>query len=464
MDDIAEKKEEKIASVSEFESKSITSLFWKYSLFALAGMLVQMVGTVTDGFFVGNGIGPVGMGAISIIVPFWTVSVAFFSLFGIGGSILGAIKLGNGDKEGARDVYGSIVVFSAIFSILVAVIILLNLDRVLITLGATPEILPTARTYATIFMIGNPFCVIGCVGYYFTRVAERPLAASISFIVPCIIAIFMEYYIIFHTNAGIMGSALSWIITVGAPTYLLIYLQFSNTPFKFKVSDFRINFRLVYESCKIGFAMFIIQICTIVSTIIINNLIAKYGDPSLFIPAFGIMNAYMAYILMVITTAFITGIQPIAGYNIGAKLYSRVRQLIKVGVVQSTVVIIAVMVLVFAFAVPIATFFAGPVPPLVDATVHAMKIFLVLYALGNVSQIVSGYFMAVEKNSLAILNGVARIILFAVPLLFILPNFFGLDGIWGAQPGADLLAFILAVICILHEYKQLGKMKDGQRI
>ncbi len=95
---------------------------------------------------------------------------------------------------------------------MVAGIILLNLDRVLITLGATPEILPTARTYATIFMIGNPFCVVGCVGYYFTRVAERPLAASISFIVPCIIAVCMEYYIIFHTNAGIMGSALSWII------------------------------------------------------------------------------------------------------------------------------------------------------------------------------------------------------------------------------------------------------------
>lgn len=449
-----------VTAESEFSSKSITSLFWKYSLFALAGMSVQMASTVADGFFVGNGIGPVGMGAIGIIVPFWITAVAFFNLFGIGSSILAAIKLGNGDKAGARDVYGSVVVFSFFFSIVLAIIVLLNVDAVLVKLGATPEILPAAREYVIPYLIGVPLCVVGTVGYYFTRLAERPLAASIGYMAPAIIAIIAEYIFIYKMHMGMAGSAIPWIICVGMSVLLLPYLQIVDPVFKLKVSDFKVNFGLIFGSCKIGFAMFIVNIATIFSTIMINNLIAKYGDPSLYIPVFAIINAYIAYILMIITVSFIQGIQPIVSYNYGAKLYSRVRSLIKVGVVQSSVFIILVMLIIFIFSTQIVTFFIGPVPPLVDATVATMKIYLLLYALGNVSQIVSGYFMAVEKNGLAILNGIARIIIFAVPLLIILPNYFGLNGIWMSQPGADLLSFALALVCIFNEYKNLKKQEN----
>ena len=458
MEDMNEK--DIVTAESEFSSKSITGLFWKYSLFALAGMAVQMGSTVADGFFVGNGIGPVGMGAIGIIVPFWTIAVAFFNLFGLGGSILAAIKLGNGDKQGARNVYGSIIVFAFVFSILAALIVLLNIDTVLVKLGATPEILPAAKQYAVPYLIGIPFCVAGTVGYYFTRLAERPLAASIGYMAPAVIAIITEYIFIFKLHMGMTGSAISWIICVGMSVFLIPYLQIVDPLFKLRMSDFKINFGLVLESCKIGFAMFIVNIATIFSTIIINNLIAKYGDPSLYIPAFAIINAYVAYTLMIVTISFIQGIQPIVSYNYGAGLYSRVRTLIKVGIVQSSIFIILVMAVIYLVPTQIVTFFIGPVPPLVDATVATMKIFLLLYAFGNVSQIVAGYFMAVEKNGQAILNGIARIIIFAVPLLFILPNFFGLKGIWMAQPGADLLSFLLALACIVNEYRKLNKQEN----
>lgn len=444
-----------VTAESEFSSKSITSLFWKYSLFALAGMALQTTSVVADGFFVGNGIGPIGMGAVGIIVPFWTVAVAFFNLFGLGGSILAAIKLGNGDQKGARDVYGSIIVFSFLFSIVVSAVVMLNLDSILVRLGATPELLPAAKEYAVPYLIGIPLCVVGTVAYYFTRVAERPLAASIGYMAPAVIAIVAEYIFIYKLHMGMAGSAIPWVICVGMSVFLVPYLQAVDPIFKLSFDDFKIKFGLVMEACKIGFAMFVVNIATIVSTIIINNLIAKYGDPSLYIPAFAIINAYIAYTLMIITISFVQGIQPIASYNYGAKLYGRVREVIKVGIIQSSVFIIAVMVLIFIFQTQIITFFIGPVPPLVDATVAVMKIFLLLYALGNVTQIVAGYFMAVENNGMAILNGIGRIIIFAVPLLFILPKSFGLNGIFMSQPGADLLAFLLAVGCIVREYRKL---------
>lgn len=449
-----------VTTESEFKSKSITSLFWKYSLLALAGLVLQGVSGVADGRFMGNGVGSVGLATISVIFPFMTATVALFLLFGIGSSTLAAMKLGDGKVEEARDVYGSLMIFGLFFSVIVAAIVLLNLDAILKLFGADSALLPHARRYAIPFMLAFPLYILGNIAYFFTRLAEKPFAASLSFIGGGILSIVVEYYFVFHLKLGVASSAAAYIIAVGSTAFLIPYLQFSSTPFKLKVSDFKINFGYVKESLKIGFAIFIVQISTVVSTIIINNMILKYGVPELHMAAFGIINAYIAYILTILTNAFVTGIQPIASYNLGAKSYSRVASLVKVGIFQSTIVIVAIMALVFIFADPIVTFFVGPAPELVEATKEAMKIYLILYALGNVSQIVAGYYMAVGKNGLAVLNGLARVIIFAVPLLFILPNYFGLKGVWLAQPCADSLAFILALILIMGETKRLKKMEE----
>jgi Na+-driven multidrug efflux pump len=106
------------------------------------------------------------------------------------------------DKEGARDVYGSIIVFAFLFSIIVSILVLLNLDNILVSLGATPELLPAAKQYAVPYLIGIPLCVAGTVGYYFTRLAERPLAASIGYMGPAVIAIIAEYIFIYKLHMG----------------------------------------------------------------------------------------------------------------------------------------------------------------------------------------------------------------------------------------------------------------------
>ena len=370
------------------------------------------------------------------------------------------MKLGNGDVEGARKVYGSVMAFAFIFTVIVAVIALLNVESLLKALGATPEILPSAKAYAVPFLIFFPFSVVGFIAYFFTNVSEKPFPASLSLIIGAILAMVLEYIAIFILKWGIVGSAISFISGLAVTVFLIPYLQFSNSPFKLKTSDIKIDFSIIKETLKIGFAMFIIQISTIVSTIIINNLIIQKGGSELHIAAFGIINAHIAYVLTILTTAFITGILPIASFNIGAKSYHRVASLVKIAIAQSTIAIIAITILVFTFAAPIIAFFVGPNPELIQATSETMKIFLLLYALGSVTQIVSGYYMAVEKSGLAILNGLARGIIFAVPLLIILPHFFGLRGVWMAQPGADALSFILALICIMGETKRLKRLEN----
>jgi len=444
---------------SELGSKSITYLFWKYSLFAVFGLSMQVVQSFFDATFVGNGIGPYGFAVTTIASSFWMLAVGLCGLFGIGGSTLAAIKLGAGDLEGAREVYGVITVFSFVVSAIISLIMYIFLKPLLVFMGATPDIIDGCISYSIYYLIGLPFAITAAAAYYFTRVAEKPQIASVAYIAPALIAIGVEYYGIFKAHIGIPASSIAAMLSMGLPILLLPYIQAANVPFKLRMSDLKINFKVLSEACKIGFAMFIIPFSVTGALMATNNMIIASGGGQINLAAYGVLQ-FIAYFFFILTTAFITGIQPIVSYNLGAGFIGRIQKLIMVGVVQSSIAIIIILSLVYYFAAPIILFLS-PDPSLLAAARGAMIIFMALYAFGNISQVASGYFMAVERNWLAILNGVARMTIFALPLIFILPKIYGLKGVWMAQPGADALSFILAVICLVREYRRLGKMKTN---
>jgi Na+-driven multidrug efflux pump len=394
-----------------------------------------------------------------VTLMLWATASALFNLFGIGGSSLAAIRLGVGDKEGAREVYGSMLIFTFLFTVILAIILYLLLNPILHLFGCTPAVLPSARIYATIFLIGLPICAVGQIGYYFTRVAERPFIASLALIIPAIVSITFEYIGIFRLKWGIAASSLAGEICIGTTILLIFYLQCGKTIFRVRPSDLKINFKLVYESCKIGFPLAVIMFSGIFSTGLVNNLIIQNGGGELHLAAYGIIGGYFVYDFNLFTLAFITGMQPIVSYNYGAKLYARVRKLIKIGIVQSSIFIVALLVIVFIFSRPIVSFFTGPDPELLNVTISAMVIWMSLYAFGNISQVISGYFMAIERIWLALLNAVARMTVILIPILFITTHFFGLQGVWMAQPVADSLAFLLAMVCIIGEYKRLKNVE-----
>ena len=447
---------------NEFGTKKITPLFWKYSLLALAGQLFQSCSLIADGIFIGNGIGGIGLAAFSIISPLLTFFAAMAGLFTTGAATIAATRLGSGDKEGARQIYGTTVAAVLIFSVAFSVLAFFFKVPMLRAFGATDKILPFASDYLTIWLIGFPFCMLGGLAYAFTRIEEKPAIAALGYMLPILLTIPLEYVLIFRLKIGMMGAALPWIISVGFSSVLLIYLQTRGKIFKLRASDFKLDFKLLKSSLRIGFATFVIQICTTVATIIINNQIVAFGGGELEIGAFGIINGYIAYLAMLICNALVSGLQPIVSYNRGAGFTSRVAGTIKAAMVQGGIAIVAVVAIVLVFIEPISGIFAGDDAELARACTEISKIFLLMYGFGSLSMMASGYYVAVEKVGLSILTAVARIILFAVPLLFILPNFFGLSGIWMAQPSADTLAFLLAAILIAREYRQLKKQGDLQ--
>ena len=439
----------------EFLSGGMTKLFWKYALLALVGTVFSNIAVILDGYFMGNGVGEMALAGIAVVVSLMYICQATFQGLGVGASTLAGIKIGEGNEEEARAVYGSSIVFTLLITVAFSVVTIIFMNPLLRFLGATETVLPYAVDYAKIFLPCVPLCVLGQLAYFFCRVGGHPRPAAIVFTAAGIMAIIVEYILVFKCHWGTGASAVDYVVGIAGTLPLLIYLQKKKNIFVLSLKHLRINWSYTWQSIKIGFPMFLLNFCPMVTTVILNNQLIAYGGNDLHLAAFGIFNAYIVFILNGITAAFATGLQPIASVNLGAEKYGRIRKLIKVGIGQSFIVILALQVIVMIFARPFVSVFAGDSVDLIDISVSAMKIFIVMYAIGNVATLVGGYYIAVDKPLLALVNSMARVIIFVVPMLFIVPMIFGLNGVWMAQPFADVLACILAVICIAHEMKVL---------
>lgn len=445
---------------SELGTKPIKKLYMKYWLASFFGMIAQMTCGIADGFFVGNGVGPLGLGAISIVFPWWIIAISIGNLIGVGASSIAAVNLGKGDVEAARKASGQSFWYGLILSSTITLLVLANVDSVVRFMGATNEIVPVATSYMMAFMPAFPLYVCGFVFFFFIRVDEKPFIGTVIQIVPAILAVIVEYVMIFKMGAGIAGSAIgAWGICVGAFSLLGLNFVFGNSKLKIKWSDINLDFKLIGEMNKIGFAAFAIQICATVMAIIINNTLAKLGG-SAEIAAYGIINAYIVYVLSSIAATFMYGILPITGYNFGSKAFDRVREALMFCLKLSFSILYALTIAIYVFKEQILMFFTGGDPALMSVTSEAMKVFLVLYPLGAMSMIISGYFQSVEASMKALVNGVTRNFLIVVPLLIILPKTFGIQGVWIAQPLSDFIAFAIAAVYVYKEVIGLKKLES----
>ena len=443
----------------ELGTGNIKKLLAKYSIAALIGQGLQMCQITADGIYVGNGIGEIGLATISIIIPLLVFAIALGSLIGVGASSLAAVHLGNGNAAEARAYFGQSIWYSLILSIVISVLALLNVETIVTFFGAQgEELIASASAYTSVFFYGFPFCVTGCVFYFFVRLDEKPFIGMLALTVPALVAITIEYFCVFRFGLGIASSAISFNICVGSWFLIGLYFLFNKkTVFRMKLSDIKLDPRRIHEINKTGFASFIIQVTFSGVAIVINNLLSVYGQP-MDIASFGIINAYLLYIFSIIVTlGFTLGLQPVVSYNYGAKNYARVREALVESIKYTIITMTILTVGLFVFQNQILGFFVGDAPELIAATKANMKIYLLLFALGGVSFLVSGYFQAIELNGKAILNGCTRNVIFVIPLLYLLPHFWGVNGIWIAQPIADLLAFSASIYMA---YRELSRLKQ----
>lgn len=445
----------------ELGTQPIPKLFVKYASIAFMGMIAQIIMVVFEGIIMGNGLGAHGLACVSIIMSVELMNVALGSALAVGVSTVAGNRLGAGDTEGAKHAFSQGFWLTTILIVVLIILAEIFVEPLVTFLGATPDIFNDTVGAIRVFLLGLPFCVIGQMLCGMLRIDEKPHAAATIQIVSAVVAIIWLAASTFVLNFGVTGAGLYYAISIGLWFVVIYYfVGGKRSVFQIRLADIKLEPGLCLQIIKIGLPLFLLQATSSVYTTVVNNQLGVLGS-SLDIAAFAVINGYVVYIIMMVVQAITYGVQPIAAYNAGAKAYGRMKELLKTSLTIQVLVIAVVTVIVWAAAYPICLLFAGD-PELASVSADATRIVILLGALGWSSQVISSYFECVERVVIATVLGIARYIFFTIPAVYVLGGMMGVQGVWWAQPVADVLTFALVMVFVVIELKRLSALEKKE--
>lgn len=440
--------------------EKVGKLIIKFSIPCIISMLVNSLYNIVDQIFIGQGVGYLGNGATNVVFPLVMIGLAFSLMLGDGASAYLSLKLGEKKKKEAEAGICNGILLSAIVSILFCLITLIFLPQFLKLFGCTENLKEYAMIYGKIIAIGFPFSMIGTTLNSIIRADGSPKYSMVSMVAGAILNTILDPIFIFVFHKGVEGAAVATVISQFL-TFLLniIYIKRFKT-----ITISKESFRLKANVCKkiasLGISSFITQMSIVCVMTAENNLLGKYGANSKFgaeipITVLGIVMK-ISQILNSIIIGIAAGSQPILGYNYGAKKYDRVKQTLKI-VLGSSLVISTIAFLLFQ-TIPnkLILIFGSGDENYMEFACLAFRIYLLLCIFNGV-QIPSGiFFQAIGKSTKSAILSLSRQILILIPSMIILSHIYGIMGVLSAGPVADGLAFILALILLIKESKELN--------
>lgn len=448
--------------LTELSEKPVFSLLLQYAIPAIVAMVASSLYNIVDGIFIGQGVGAGAIMGLAITMPIMNLSAAFGAMVGVGGSTLLSVKLGEKDYNFAAKILGNVITLNCIIGIGLGAVMLLFLDPILRFFGASDYTIPYARDFMVIVLIGNVFTHLFLGLNAMLRSSGKPKKAMKATIMTVIINIALAPLFIFVLHLGIRGAALATILSQ-LIVLLWQFKLFSNPDelIHLRRDTYRLERRIVTGSLSIGLSPFLINLCACIVVIIINKQLVSYGG-DVAVGAYGIANRMMFFFVMVVI-GINQGMQPIAGFNFGAKHYTRLNQVLKYAITIATGIWIVGFIVCVLLATPVASAFTNNEELLKEAA-HALRVMNLVVPIIGFQMITIGFFQSIGKAGISIFLSLTRQLLFLVPLLLILPNFFGLEGIWYSVPIADGTAAITAAIVLIYhmrKFKMRGKLENS---
>ena len=448
--------------LKELSEKPVFSLLLQYAIPAIVAMVASSLYNIVDGIFIGQGVGAGAIMGLAITMPIMNLSAAFGAMVGVGGSTLLSVKLGEKDYNFAAKILGNVITLNCIIGIGLGAVMLLFLDPILRFFGASDYTIPYARDFMVIVLIGNVFTHLFLGLNAMLRSSGKPKKAMKATIMTVIINIALAPLFIFVLHLGIRGAALATILSQ-LIVLLWQFKLFSNPDelIHLRRDTYRLERRIVTGSLSIGLSPFLINLCACIVVIIINKQLVSYGG-DVAVGAYGIANRMMFFFVMVVI-GINQGMQPIAGFNFGAKHYTRLNQVLKYAITIATGIWIVGFIVCVLLATPVASAFTNDEELLKEAA-HALRVMNLVVPIIGFQMITIGFFQSIGKAGISIFLSLTRQLLFLVPLLLILPNFFGLEGIWYSVPIADGTAAITAAIVLIYhmrKFKMRGKLENS---
>jgi putative MATE family efflux protein len=437
---------------TELGTEKISRLLRRYAVPAIIAMTASSLYNMIDSIFIGQGVGALAISGLAVTFPFMNIAAAFGTLVGIGAGTIISVKLGQKDYASARKVLGNVLILNTLIGILFTAVSLTFIDPVLCFFGASEQTLFYAREYMVIILLGNVITTLYFGLNNVLRASGHPRKAMMLTVTTVVLNTVLDPVFIFSFGWGIRGAAIA---TVLAQLVSLIW-QFrifrnKNELLHLHKGIIRPDGRLMKDMLAIGLSPFLMNITACFIVILINNGMKKYsGD--LAIGAFGIVNR-ISFMFVLIIMGLNQGMQPIAGYNYGARQMSRVMTVLKLTVFFAT--IITTLAFLVGELIPgLVTRIFTTDEELINLSVYGLRITLMFFPLIGAQIVIANFFQSIGMAGKAIFLSLVRQALVLIPCLIILPGFYGLTGVWASMPVSDLAACIVSTGMIFYQIKK----------
>ena len=443
----------------KLESEKISKLLWEYSIPAITGTLVYILYNIVDRIFISFGVGRLAIAGISIALPLFTFILATGLFIGVGGGALISINLGKKDKEKAEQILGNALTLFIGMGILFSIFGLLFLDDILLLFGATVNNINYAKDYMSIIFFATTFQLLFIGMNNIMRGEGNPKAAMKMSIIGCGLNILLDPLFIFTLDMGIKGAAIATVISNVLVAILQIrHFLNGDSNIKLKLKNLKLKKEILIGISSIGIAPFIMQMSNSIVVIFINKNLNIYGG-DIAIAAYGIINSISVLMYMPIVGIY-QGSQPILGYNHGAKNFKRVRETYKL----SLLVAMSISAAGFAVAIFLPHLLISPFinndKTLFELTINATKIFFSMTLFMGFHMIGSSYFQTVGKAKITTAINIIRQFILMLPLLYFLPKYYGVNGVWLAVPITDFTLALITSYFVIREFKSLKRKSN----
>ena len=445
----------------ELGTEPIGKLLMKYAIPAVIAMAASSLYNIIDSIFIGQGVGPLAIAGLALTAPLMSLTAAFGAMVGVGASTLLSVKLGEKDYDTAQLILGNVVTMNVVMGLSLGLFMLLILDPVLYFFGASEDTIPYARDFMKVILVGNVVTHLYLGLNAMLRSSSKPKQAMYATIMTVIINLILAPIFIYVFNWGIEGAALA---TVIAQTIVLLwqFRLFSNKSelIHLRRGIYSLRTKIVKGSLSIGMAPFLINLCACIVVIIINQSMVDYGG-DMAVGAYGIVNR-IVFLFVMIVIGVNQGMQPIAGYNFGARNYARLISVMKKsGIVATSIMFVGFVVGEF-FAEEIARAFTTN-SELISRAADGMRIVVLFFPVVGIQIVSTSFFQSIGHVSKSIFLSLTRQLIFLIPLLLILPRFFGTTGVWYSMPIADMLASVLSITLLTIQVKKLkNKIRENE--
>ena len=444
---------------TELGTEKVSTLLKNYAVPAIIAMTASSLYNMVDSIYIGHGVGPLAISGLGVCFPLMNLSTAFGTLVGIGGSTMLSVLLGQKNYEGANKVLGNIVSLNSLIGFLFALVCLVWLEPILGFFGATVNTMSYARDYMSIILYGNVITHLyfGLNGAM--RSCGNPQFAMRLTLFTVIFNTILDPLFIFTFHMGVKGAAVATVIAQASALAIIMHaFNKKENAVHFEKGILRLDWIVAKDSLQVGMGPFLMNSAACIVTLFINQQLLKYiGD--LGIGAFGIIHR-ISFLFIMIMMGFNQGMQPISGYNYGARLYSRVRESYWITVKWATFIAVLGFIVSELFPEAACRIFTND-EELLKVSAKGLRLLNLMFSFVGFQMVSTNFFQSLGMVNKSIFLSLSRQLLFLVPAIYILPMFLGENGIWLSYPVSDLISSTVTAFMVAGLLKKFKTLNDG---